>query len=210
MKATIRAEEKQREQVGLELHDEVGHVLTYTSLFLQMLTQGESIRPEQINKAHQQVEHALQELKRISRNLVPPALIDLGLKEAIIELFNQYTELRGLHFDIQCNPNEFSNINMDVKKNLYRIIQELVSNTHKHAKARTVRLTIRKAKDNIQLEYFNDGKTFNPARIKKGAGFESIQNRVYFYNGTFHVYSSRQDGNRFIIELPLKNILEND
>ena len=210
MKATIRAEEQQRELIGHELHDEVGHVLTYTSLFLQMLTQNESVRPEQINKAHQQVEHALQELKRISRNLVPPALIDLGLKEAIIELFNQYTELRGLHFDIQYNPSDFTNINMDVKKNLYRMIQELVSNTHKHAKARTVRLTIRKEKDNIQLEYFNDGKTFNPNRIKKGAGFESIQNRVYFYNGTFHVYSSKQDGNRFIIELPLKNILQHD
>ncbi len=210
MKATISAEEKQREQIGHELHDEVGHVLTYTSLFLQMLTQNESVRPEQINKAHQQVEHALKELKRISRNLVPPALVDLGLKEAIIELFNQYTELRGLQFDIRCNPAEFSTISMDVKKNLYRMIQELVSNTHKHAKARSVRLTIRKEKDKIQLEYFNDGKTFNPTRIKKGAGFESIQNRVYFYNGTFQLFSNRQDGNRFVIELPLKNILQHD
>ncbi len=206
MKATLNAEEQQREILGNELHDGVGHILTYTSLFLQMASQSDKLNPELFTKAHQKVDEALKEVRRISRSLVPPALIDLGLKDAIIELFNQYSDLDHLSFSIDCKHNDFIDVDINAQRNIYRMMQELLNNTIKHAQASNVKLTIKKLPAKMLIQYYNDGKHFNPDKVKKGVGLNSIMNRAYFYNGTVDVVSAKQQGTYFNIELPLKNL----
>ncbi len=210
MKATLQAEEQQREVLGNELHDGVGHTLTYTSLFLQMASEKETVGPELFEKACAQVENALKEVRRISRSLVPPALLDLGLKEAIIEIFNQYAPLNRLRFDFKCRTSDLTDIEMLAQKNIYRIIQELVSNTIRHADARQVTLTISRTKQSLILQYQNDGKAIQPRKLKQGVGLHSIANRVYFYNGTLDFQSQGRRGALFIIHLPLNSIRQHE
>jgi len=207
MKATISAEEKQREIFGNELHDGVGHTLTYTSLFLQMAAGSNDIKPELINKAKDKVEEALNEIRRISRNLVPPALIDLGLKEAIIELFNQFNDMNQIEFNVDCKKDDLDELELDAQKSIYRIIQELIVNTIKHADAKKIKLTLKRTKTMLMIVYKNDGKPFNINKIKKGNGLNSITNRAYFYSGSSKVESSKLQ-TTFTIELPLKNIIK--
>jgi PAS domain S-box-containing protein len=207
MKATISAEEKQREIFGNELHDGVGHILTYTSLFLQMAAGSNDIKPELIFKAKDKVEEALNEIRRISRNLVPPALIDLGLKEAIIELFNQFNDMKQMEFSVDCKKDDLDELELDAQKTIYRIVQELIVNTIKHADAKKIKLTLKRTKTMFILVYKNDGKPFNINKIKKGNGLNSITNRAYFYSGSSKVESSKTE-TTFTIELPLKNIIK--
>lgn len=210
MQATLNAEEQQREILGNELHDGVGHILTYTSLYLQMASQSDTFTPEQFKKAHEKVELALNEVRRISRSLVPPALIDLGLKEAIIELFNQYSGMNGFSFNLDCKKQDLEKIDDDVQRNIYRIIQELINNTIKHAQAKKVALQIKRNKENLLIQYHNDGNSFNPSKVKKGVGLQSITNRTYFYSGVFNINSTKAKGTQFSIELPLKNIITHE
>ena len=210
MKATLSAEEQQREILGNELHDGVGHILTYTSLFLQMAASSDKLSPELFNKAHVKVEQALNEVRRISRSLVPPALIDLGLKEAIIELFNQYGDMKEMTFDIVTKNHDLSGIDMNAQRNIYRVIQELLNNTIKHAAAKEVKLVFKRTTQKLTIHFYNNGRVFNPDKVKKGIGLKSIMNRAYFYNGQVNIHSSRAKGTNFIIELPLKNIITNE
>ncbi len=209
MKATISAEEKQREIFGNELHDGVGHILTYTSLFLQMAVGSDDIKPELINKAKDKVEEALNEIRRISRNMVPPALIDLGLKEAIIELFNQFSDMNQIDFDVDCKKADLDELELDAQKSIYRIIQELIVNTIKHANAKKIKLTLKRTKTMLLIVYKNDGKAFNINNTIKGNGLNSISNRAYFYSGSSKIESSNLE-TTFTIELPLKNIIKYD
>jgi len=207
MKATINAEEKQREIFGNELHDGVGHILTYTSLFLQMAGGADEIKPELIHKAKDKVEEALNEIRRISRNLVPPALLDLGLKEAIIELFNQFNDMNQIEFNVNCKKDDLEALELDAQKSIYRIVQELIVNTIKHANAKKINLVLKRTKTMLMIVYKNDGKPFNINKIKKGNGLNSITNRAYFYRGSSKVESSKME-TTFTIELPLKNIIK--
>jgi PAS domain S-box-containing protein len=207
MKATISAEEKQREIFGNELHDGVGHILTYTSLFLQMAAGSSDIKPELIFKAKDKVEEALNEIRRISRNLVPPALLDLGLKEAIIELFNQFNDMNQIEFTVDCKKDDLVALEVDAQKSIYRIVQELIVNTIKHADAKKIKLVLKRTKTMLQLVYKNDGKSFNINKVKKGNGLNSIANRAYFYNGSSKIESLKTE-TTFTIELPLKNIIK--
>jgi PAS domain S-box-containing protein len=207
MKATISAEEKQREIFGNELHDGVGHILTYTSLFLQMAAGSNDIKPELIFKAKDKVEEALNEIRRISRNLVPPALLDLGLKEAIIELFNQFNDMNQIEFTVDCKKDDLVALEVDAQKSIYRIVQELIVNTIKHADAKKIKLVLKRTKTMLQLVYKNDGKSFNINKVKKGNGLNSIANRAYFYNGSSKIESLKTE-TTFTIELPLKNIIK--
>jgi PAS domain S-box-containing protein len=210
MKATLEGEEKQKLQIGHELHDGVGHLLTYTSLFLQMTAQQDHVKPEQVSKAHAKVEEALLEIKRLSKNLVSSALNDLGLKEAIIELFNQQHSLKNTKFKLECASKDLRDLDMTAQRNLYRIIQELVNNTIKHAKAELVWLKIERNKHQLLLHYHNDGKAFNPNTVKRGIGLDSILNRTTFYNGKMDITSNPQKGTDFKIALPLTNILKHE
>jgi PAS domain S-box-containing protein len=210
MQATLNAEEQQREILGNELHDGVGHILTYTSLYLQMASQSDQFTPDQFVKAHEKVDLALNEVRRISRSLVPPALLDLGLKEAIIELFNQYAGLNGFTFNMDCKKQDIEKIDADAQRNIYRIVQELINNTIKHAEAKAVKLIIKRINGNLLLHYYNDGKPFNPEKVKKGIGLQSITNRAYFYNGIIDINSTKTKGTNFTITLPLKNLITNE
>jgi PAS domain S-box-containing protein len=210
MQATLKAEEQQREIIGNELHDGVGHILTYTSLFLQMAAAEETITPALIQKAKDKVEQAIHEVRRISRNLVPPALIDLGLKEAIIELLNQYAGVREIKFELDCKKQVIAGIDLNAQRNIYRMIQELIHNTMKHTESTHISLTFAKDDTLFKINYHNNGSAIEIDRIKKGIGLQSLQNRAYFYDGDLKIESNKNKGTSFLIDLPLKNLLKND
>ena len=203
MKATLNAEEQQREFIGNELHDGVGHILTYTSLFLQMASDSENANPQLFQKAHDNVEKAINEIRRISRSLVPPALSDLGLKEAIIELVNQYTDLKQIKFDIHCKAAYFNDLEFELQRNIYRVVQELISNSIKHSNCTAIHISFKRTSENLEISYSDNGKGFNLSKVKKGLGLKSINNRVYFYGGAINISTSEKEGVKFDIHLPV-------
>lgn len=207
MKATLNAEERQREVLGNELHDGVGHILTYTTLFLQMAANSDKLDPALFAKAQSKVAEAMNEVRRISRSLVPPALLDLGLKEAIVELINQYSEFGKIKFSFNAKSDDLLDLDFDVKRNIYRIIQEMLNNSIKHAQASEIKLEIKRSKTKLTIFSKDNGLGFNVEKVKKGVGLKSIMNRAYFYGGAAKIDSALRKGTMFTVELPLMNIL---
>ncbi len=208
MKATLNAEEQQKEILGNELHDGVGHILTYTSLFLQMAANAEKFGPELFLKAHKNVEKAINEVRRISRTLVPAALTDLGLKEAIIELFYQFSDVKNIKFTLDANSKHFSGLSFEAQRTIYRIVQEMVNNAVKYSKCNKINLSFNRDQSLLSIKFNDNGIGFNLNKLKKGLGLKSINNRVYFYGGTSQIKSIKGKGTSFLINFPLKSIKE--
>ncbi len=208
MEARLNEEEKQKQILGYELHDNVGQMLTYLNLFLQL--EGSSVKndPMVFEKAQQKIIEILNEVRRLSRILVPPALNELGLKEALIEFLNQYSGIKNIQFTLLANEKVFSGFLYDAQIMIYRIIQELTNNTLKHAAASSVKVSFLRSKDKLIILYADNGIGFDQRKIKEGIGLKSIKTRVVYYGGELILKSYKKQGTEYTIEFPINNLLK--
>ncbi|MFN6373903.1 MAG: PAS domain S-box protein [Chitinophagia bacterium] len=205
MEARLQAEEEQRDVIGRDLHDGVGQMLAYLSLYFNILKEKGVISMEDIEKAQSTILKTIDEVRRLSRNLAPPAIKDLGFREAVIELINSYGIISKPVFNLKIykgtDPDKLLH---EHKIMLFRVIQELSSNTFKYAKADTVNIKIELVKKDLSMVYEDDGIGFAINSVKKGIGLKSILSRVEFYGGNVKIQTQPGKGIKVIINLPLE------
>jgi PAS domain S-box-containing protein len=203
MEARLQAEEEQREMIGRDLHDGVGQMLAYLSLYFNVLIEKTTIQSADIEKAQTTLKSTIDEVRRLSRNLAPPAIKDLGFREAVIELINSYGIIPKPKFQLNIykgiDPKQLLH---EHKLMLFRVIQELSSNTFKHAKADNVVINIDHTDDYLEMYYKDDGIGFDTNHSKKGVGLKSILSRLEFYGGKIKINTHPGDGTEVIIKLP--------
>jgi PAS domain S-box-containing protein len=203
MEARLQAEEIQREMIGRDLHDGVGQMLAYLSLYFNVLKEKSLINHQDIDKAQTTLRSTIDEVRRLSRNLAPPAIKDLGFREAVIELINSYSIISKPKFHLiiykDKDPNQLLH---EHKLMLFRVIQELSSNTFKHAKAENVFINIDYTGELLEMHYKDDGIGFDINHSKKGVGIKSIFSRLEFYGGKINFITEPGKGMEVIIKLP--------
>lgn len=203
MEAKLQAEEVQREMIGRDLHDGVGQMLAYLSLYFNVLKEKNSINNEDIEKAQTTLKSTIDEVRRLSRNLVPPAIKDLGFREAVIELISSYGIIPKPKFQLKIykgkDPDKLLH---EHKLMMFRVLQELSSNTFKHAKAENVDIDIEFSEAGLQMRYKDNGIGFDNNNSKKGVGLKSIFSRLEFYGGKTIINTNPGKGLEVIIKLP--------
>ena len=203
MEARLQAEEEQREMIGRDLHDGVGQMLAYLSLYFNVLKEKQTIKQEDVEKAQTTLKSTIDEVRRLSRNLAPPAIKDLGFREALIELINSYSIIPKPRFQLNIykgkDPNWLLN---EHKLMLFRVLQELSSNTFKHAKADNVYINIDYTNEYLEVYYKDDGIGFDINHSKKGVGIKSIFSRIEFYGGKINFTTDPGKGIKVIVKLP--------
>jgi PAS domain S-box-containing protein len=203
MEARLQAEEEQREMIGRDLHDGVGQMLAYLSLYFNVLKEKTTIGHQDIDKAQSTLKSTIDEVRRLSRNLAPPAIKDLGFREAVIELINSYSIIKKPKFHLTVYKGKDSDqLLHEHKLMLFRVIQELSSNTFKHAKAENVFINIDSTADQLEMLYKDDGIGFDINHSKKGVGLKSIFSRLEFYGGKINFITEPGKGMEVIIKLP--------
>lgn len=205
MEARLQAEEEQRDVIGRDLHDGVGQMLAYISVYFNILKEKESINADDIDKAQSTIKKTIDEVRRLSRNLAPPAIKDLGFREAAIELIASYSIIPKPSFNLKIykgkDPDKFLH---EHKIMMFRVLQELSSNTFKYAKADKVEIKIDQNKNGMQMLYKDDGVGFEMATVKKGIGLKSILSRVEFYGGEVKIKTKPGEGIEVFINLPFE------
>lgn len=204
IEAKLQAEEEQRLQIGRDLHDGVGQVLAYLTMQLGMVKIKNAFTEKELEQLEKSARNALEQVRSLSRALAPPALRDLGLREAIRELIDSYGVLEKPVFELDIyRQAEDYNLSLEKKTMIYRIFQELLANTFKHANANQISIRLFFDQKYFHLEYKDDGKGFDPAVVKKGVGLESIKSRVAYYKGSIQFKSTPGKGNLTIIQVPI-------
>ena len=186
----LAAQEHERQRVARELHDEVGQVLTGVMLELEHA---------QLPAARDAVRHALEEVRRIARELRPEVLDDLGLQSALRALCAgaaaQLRVERRLELDdVELTP--------EVELVVYRIAQESLTNVLRHADATTVVVALRPVYGGLRFVVRDNGRGL-PADVQVGAGISGMRERALHIGGQLTVTTAREGGTEVRLDVPL-------
>ena len=204
LQVSIRAEERQKQTLGRELHDGLGQLLAYISLNMQLLLDRKLNSNEIVDATRSLLNNAIAEVRQLARTLIPVALDSTkSLLEIITESLKHYANMKGLKFEVESYPIELDlKLSVDQKHVIFRILQELTNNTIKYAEASTVTINIAIGTKNCTVDYRDDGKGFNMRKVKKGVGFESIQTRIESYQGKISIHAKPGNGVHVYFSLP--------
>jgi signal transduction histidine kinase len=204
-KAVIDSEEKERIRVAKELHDGLGQLLSSAKLNMSSLEDGIQKEDEYLLKNSLTIiDDAVNEVRNISHNMMPTALMNYGIIEAITGLVNKINDSKQI--TIIFNNNNFSiTLNKETEIALYRIIQEIINNMLKHSKATHIEIDLFNLINQIKLNITDNGIGFNVAEIKdsKGIGWQNIYSRVSMLNGNIDIISSSEKGTEVEIDFKL-------
>jgi signal transduction histidine kinase len=203
LKSNIEALETERKRVAEDLHDEIGGKLSALRLNLAQIQRTDKDEAQTlINRNKEIIDTMITTVRRISHNMMPPALEIFGLANTVEELCAWVNTSSALYVNMEYGLHD---IPLDQKKQLalYRIVQELFSNTIRHAQAGNIQLSFIPCGKELQLIYKDDGKGFDPSQhIKQtGMGFRNIESRVKIIKGTVQ-YPCKGKGFECVISFP--------
>ena len=144
----------------------------------------------------------LDSVRRIVNDLLPPVLRDFGLQAGIEGLVSEIEKSSGIAMYLDMNWDD-GRLKPEVELPIYRMIQELLNSTLKHAEAQNIWLHVLVDKDQFILEYRDDGTGFDPRIQKQNLGFKNFESRTQALHGTFEYTSSLGNGFRAFFEIPL-------
>jgi len=201
--AVIGAQEKERNELSAELHDNVNQLLAASILYLKTAQKQEVIQENLITQSLDYVQKAVDELRGISRNLTPSELKMNGLGAAL-KVFAEKLHIPE-SFEVKLLIGELneSKINQALKLAVYRIVQEVINNILKHANATNVAIHLCETENNLRLTVTDNGKGVDLSAIKKGLGIINIYNRAENFGGAAEIISSPGKGCTWNVLIPL-------
>jgi signal transduction histidine kinase len=207
--SVIETEEKERKRIAGDLHDSLGQILSTARLNLsgleEVINKTDSDYSKMFHNALSLVDEACTEIRGISQNIMPTALIRQGIIPAIENLVARINESQKLQVVFTAKP-AGERLDENIEFALYRIIQECLGNIIKHAAATEVQLSLTSRDQRIFVEIRDNGKGMEVSEIpnSKGLGWKSIFSRVSILNGSIDISSVMHQGTRISIEFPAR------
>ncbi|HYH14116.1 MAG TPA: PAS domain S-box protein [Flavisolibacter sp.] len=184
-RAIIQTQEKERQEIGKELHDNVNQILTTIKLYIENIKSYPEHQASFIDKSVILTQKAINELRLLSKQLVTPVINDLNFKAAILEIVDHYRSLNLFRIEYVFDLDE-EQLDQDMQLTIYRIIQEQLNNIVKHAKASLVTITVTDD-EHLNLSIVDNGIGFDIAKKGKGMGLNNIKNRAEIFKGKVYI-----------------------
>lgn len=204
----IKLIEEERRRIARDLHDGPAQAITNVSMRLDIVRRLMDSQPdlatEELDRLQQRVRVLVNEVRRLIYDLRPVAVDEVGLAKATAQLCerNQHDWDIPIHFHMADNASV--EIAPARQIAIYRLIQELLNNIHKHAEATSVEVSMRQVDDNLLVTVSDDGKGFDPNQIPEGHfGIAGIKERVAYLHGELSIESEIGSGSTFLLQLPV-------
>lgn len=206
LRAIVETQESEQKRVAEDLHDSLGQQLSAIKLYLNSIKSSEEknikIPIESFTACSKILDDAISNLRLICFNLLPGSLEQCGLADSISQLvfmFNNQDRVK-VHFQYDDFPVKMKK---EAEVSLYRIVQEFINNSLKHADAKNIRIILTVG-DYVMLQLSDDGKGFDPGRknVYKGNGLNNMNSRIKAFKGQFKLSSTRGKGTQVFIKLP--------
>lgn len=200
IRAIIDTQEMERQRLAKDLHDSLAQQISGIGFYIS--TTAHALKSKEhkatLLKSNQILKDVMTEIRNICFNLMPGTLREFGLVKAIKECCYQYITPTGIQYELRC-PDVLPVLCKELQIDIYRIIQELITNVVKHAAATRITITIHVFDNVLQVWFADNGKGFNKNKTGKGMGLQNIRSRVKSHNGTLHVKSSLGKGTGYKI-----------
>jgi PAS domain S-box-containing protein len=203
-KAILDAQEKERHQIGLELHDNVNQILVGTLLNLGMISKVPADKaPELIEKSREYIIEAIGEIRKLSHRLAPANFDNISLHEIFESLIKSVNVQNAFEYTIVFEGFDEQTVSNDIQVNLLRVLQEQLNNIVKYASASFIEISVINRGHQISMRIFDNGVGFNPSSVKRGIGLGNIKKRAESLKGKFLLNSTVGNGCEIMIEIPL-------
>jgi signal transduction histidine kinase len=210
----LRAQEIERKRISMELHDELGQALTVMKLRIRAIEKG--LREDRASVGEgceellEYIDETIENVRRLSLDLSPTILEDLGLTSALCWLVGNFTGIANMEI-----MSDIADIDHLVPQNhwitIYRVMQEALTNAGKHSHAENVSVTVRRHEERVVFSVEDDGNGFdlNQALLKntaeKGLGLATMTERVRVMGGGIDLWSQEGKGTRMVFSVPVVN-----
>ena len=200
-KLAIQSEEKQRNEVAIELHENINQVLASAKMNLDRM-QEQFVESEPIQHSSEQIDYALHQIKKLYHTLVTPALQDFELTDLIQQMVDELFSEEDVRIKFEARLDSSHPISDDVKLSLYRIAQEHLQIVRMHAQADRLEVSLMAEPDRIHFQIKDNGHGLDLDQRDIGIGIRSMENRVKLHDGTFQLNSSPEAGCSLSVTLP--------
>ena len=204
--ASIQAQESERQRLARELHDEVGSKLNVINLGLHRLKKAVApARSETVQELFGVVGITIDTTRRIAHELLPPTLEKFGLAVALEELCEQYRQASDKAVTFELKQEEGPEVDDLIALHLFRVAQELISNSFKYSEASYITFELWQSERGIKLVYKEDGKGFDPQQEEhqKGLGLQNIESRMRLIGADYKLESAPGKGVLFSVHKQL-------
>ena len=210
----ISAQEEERKRIARELHDEAGQSLTSLIIGLKLLSQQDEL--EQARGMAEDLRKVayltLEDVHRLAVELRPTVLDDMGLVAALERYVTEYRRQQdSVVVDLEVHNQVMERLPSEVETNLYRIVQEALTNVAKYAKARNVSIVLEIRPKSVNLIIEDDGVGFDVEQVisesnqgRQNLGLAGMQERSALLGGTFEIESEPGRGTTLYVRLPLE------
>ena len=196
----ISTQEKERNYIGRELHDNVNQLLASTRLYLGIAAKDSERAKELIKYPMELLDNAIGEIRSLTHKHVAP-LQNVDMKQSVTNLLGILEKSTGIQTEFEYEiKREITDD--DLKVNIYRILQEGVNNISRHAKATHAFISIKDCEGKINIIIKDNGKGFDINNKREGIGISNITNRINSFNGELSIESTPGKGSEINIKIP--------
>lgn len=206
LQATLTVQERERKRIASDLHDDIGSLLSALKLNVQFLedTEQNERQKQFLEKTRIKLESGIDQVRRISHDMYPPALQKFGLWEALKELLLNIDQSNSVTTALSGIP-EHLRLDSETELAIFRVMQELVTNSLRHSDADSISVAIRQLNRRITIQYADNGKGMNENDMKNGLGFLNMRSRIEAIDGKIRFESSPGNGTTTTLELNLQD-----
>jgi PAS domain S-box-containing protein len=201
--AVLTAQEKERADIGKELHDNLGQILAVAKLYIQMAKTYDEKREMYLDKSCEFIENVIVEIRKISKKLVIPGRHIIGLFDLIKNLVDDLSQIHPIKIEFHEKSISKDELNENLQITIFRIVQEQVNNILKHANATRAAINISREEDQIILLISDNGEGCDMLKESSGVGIINIKSRAELYHGNVTIVSKPGEGFKLKVILPL-------
>jgi PAS domain S-box-containing protein len=201
--AVIDAQENERESLGRELHDNISQVLTTARLYLNCAKDTPSMQDAMIKKSVDTISSAIEEIRRLSKSMIETFHKEVGLELSLNDLIENVLMTQQFSIDLKYHVPEEKQLDDKLKMTIFRIVQEQLNNTIKHAAASQVFISIMQKDRQLQVTIADDGKGFDTNKKRTGIGITNIISRTELFNGQVKIESAPGHGCRMQVRFTI-------
>jgi signal transduction histidine kinase len=206
-KAVMNAEDNERKRMATHLHDGIGQLLTAANMNMSVLDDYKEDEHNFANVLHKTQDilmEAMADVRTLSHQIMPNMLIKNSLSDALRDLISK-TNSPTLQIDLKMEGLK-NDLNQNIQVVMYRVIQECINNTIKHAKANRVEISLIQSNTMIKAIFKDDGVGFNPLKISSkndGLGLDNIKSRIDMLKGDLKIKSAEGQGTSIVMKIPI-------
>lgn len=202
--ALLKGQDNERVRIAEEIHDKLGGTLVAARMWIEIAINEEIPSKESITQTQKMLDMAIEDARSIAHNLIPGSLNKFGLKSAINELVENLNVPGGPL--IESELDDLDPLSSQQDFHLYRIVQEILNNAIKHAKASQIKVQLKNTwETGLKIIITDDGRGFNASQNTSGIGLKTLRRRANVLNAKVQLQTSPGKGTQYLISLKTTN-----